>query len=1032
MKKSILSLLLACFLQINLAFAQNVMKGVVSDANGPLVGVVIHDKDNAKGTTSDMSGKYALNGAESGHTIEFRYLGYVTETVVWDGKSVVNIKLKEDAVQLEETVVIGYGSVKKKDLTGAVGVINSSLIEKQSTSQLSQSLQGLIPGLTVTRSSSMPGASATVQVRGVTTMSDSSPLILVDGMMVSSLDNIASEDVQQITVLKDAASASIYGARAAAGVILITTKEATEGQLSIGYNGEISLSSPTEFPKFLTDPYHYMTMYNEWSWNDAGNPAGGEFANYSQDYIDNYATNNRYDPIQYPIYDWKDAILSNTAMRHKHNLTMTYGNKVIKSHTSATYENADAIYKGSNHERISIRSRNNLKISDKLSGSIDFSVRYATKNDPTSGSPIRAAYMYPSIYLGLYPDGRVGPGKDGSLSNTLAALLEGGEKKTVSNTMTGKFSLSYKPIKDLTLTANLTPTVGTVSIKEMKKAIPVYDAYETDVMLGYVSGYTSNSLSEERRNIKSLEKQFIATYDKTFSKVHNFNAMVGYEDYSYTYETMSGSTNDISLSSFPYLDLANKNALAVAGNSYQNAYRSFFGRVMYNYDSRYYLQLNAREDGSSRFHKDHRWGFFPSASVGWVISNEKFMQNITPINYLKFRASIGTLGNERIGNYPYQTYISFNNAIMYDSAGSTPQSSMSAAQQDYAYENIHWEKTQSWDIGVDAAFFNNRLDFSADYYYKKTTDMLAEMPVPTYIGQSKPWGNLGSMENWGLEFELGWKDSIEDFSYWFNTNWSYSQNKLLDLGNASGEQNYESAGASGVGDYVHAKNGEVWPYFYGRKTNGIFQNWDEVNNYVNEKGELLQPNAQPGDVRFVDVTSDGVINDQDRTKIGKGMPDWTFGFSLGAEWKGFDLSLSFQGTLGNDVFDFAQRGDIPAMNRPSWILDRWVGEGTSNRIPRMTSANPNGNWTSSDLYIHDGSYLRLKNAQLGYTLPATLTRKISIQRLRFYVGAENLITITGYEGFDPELASGGYTTLGVDKGIYPQSRTITLGANITF
>lgn len=1032
MKKSILSLLLACFLQINLAFAQNVMKGVVSDANGPLVGVVIHDKDNAKGTTSDMSGKYALNGAESGHTIEFRYLGYVTETVVWDGKSVVNIKLKEDAVQLEETVVIGYGSVKKKDLTGAVGVINSSLIEKQSTSQLSQSLQGLIPGLTVTRSSSMPGASATVQVRGVTTMSDSSPLILVDGMMVSSLDNIASEDVQQITVLKDAASASIYGARAAAGVILITTKEATEGQLSIGYNGEISLSSPTEFPKFLTDPYHYMTMYNEWSWNDAGNPAGGEFANYSQDYIDNYATNNRYDPIQYPIYDWKDAILSNTAMRHKHNLTMTYGNKVIKSHTSATYENADAIYKGSNHERISIRSRNNLKISDKLSGSIDFSVRYATKNDPTSGSPIRAAYMYPSIYLGLYPDGRVGPGKDGSLSNTLAALLEGGEKKTVSNTMTGKFSLSYKPIKDLTLTANLTPTVGTVSIKEMKKAIPVYDAYETDVMLGYVSGYTSNSLSEERRNIKSLEKQFIATYDKTFSKVHNFNAMVGYEDYSYTYETMSGSTNDMSLSSFPYLDLANKNALAVAGNSYQNAYRSFFGRVMYNYDSRYYLQLNAREDGSSRFHKDHRWGFFPSASVGWVISNEKFMQNITPINYLKFRASIGTLGNERIGNYPYQTYISFNNAIMYDSAGSTPQSSMSAAQQDYAYENIHWEKTQSWDIGVDAAFFNNRLDFSADYYYKKTTDMLAEMPVPTYIGQSKPWGNLGSMENWGLEFELGWKDSIEDFSYWFNTNWSYSQNKLLDLGNASGEQNYESAGASGVGDYVHAKNGEVWPYFYGRKTNGIFQNWDEVNNYVNEKGELLQPNAQPGDVRFVDVTSDGVINDQDRTKIGKGMPDWTFGFSLGAEWKGFDLSLSFQGTLGNDVFDFAQRGDIPAMNRPSWILDRWVGEGTSNRIPRMTSANPNGNWTSSDLYIHDGSYLRLKNAQLGYTLPATLTRKISIQRLRFYVGAENLITITGYEGFDPELASGGYTTLGVDKGIYPQSRTITLGANITF
>ena len=860
MKKSILSLLLACFLQINLAFAQNVMKGVVSDANGPLVGVVIHDKDNAKGTTSDMSGKYALNGAESGHTIEFRYLGYVTETVVWDGKSVVNIKLKEDAVQLEETVVIGYGSVKKKDLTGAVGVINSSLIEKQSTSQLSQSLQGLIPGLTVTRSSSMPGASATVQVRGVTTMSDSSPLILVDGMMVSSLDNMASEDVQQITVLKDAASASIYGARAAAGVILITTKEATEGQLSIGYNGEISLSSPTEFPKFLTDPYHYMTMYNEWSWNDAGNPAGGEFANYSQDYIDNYATNNRYDPIQYPIYDWKDAILSNTAMRHKHNLTMTYGNKVIKSHTSATYENADAIYKGSNHERISIRSRNNLKISDKLSGSIDFSVRYATKNDPTSGSPIRAAYMYPSIYLGLYPDGRVGPGKDGSLSNTLAALLEGGEKKTVSNTMTGKFSLSYKPIKDLTLTANLTPTVGTVSIKEMKKAIPVYDAYETDVMLGYVSGYTSNSLSEERRNIKSLEKQFIATYDKTFSKVHNFNAMVGYEDYSYTYETMSGSTNDMSLSSFPYLDLANKNALAVAGNSYQNAYRSFFGRVMYNYDSRYYLQLNAREDGSSRFHKDHRWGFFPSASVGWVISNEKFMQNITPINYLKFRASIGTLGNERIGNYPYQTYISFNNAIMYDSAGSTPQSSMSAAQQDYAYENIHWEKTQSWDIGVDAAFFNNRLDFSADYYYKKTTDMLLSVAIPSFTGYSAPDRNVGKMHTRGWEVKLGWSDRIGDVTYAVSFNIS-DYKSIID--NLNGRQQFNSDGTI-------ITEGAEYNSWYGYKTAGLFQTAEEVS-----ESALLSASTKPGDVKYVDVsgpdgTPDGIINETyDRVGPGK-------------------------------------------------------------------------------------------------------------------------------------------------------------------
>lgn len=273
---------------------------------------------------------------------------------------------------------------------------------------------------------------------------------------------------------------------------------------------------------------------------------------------------------------------------------------------------------------------------------------------------------------------------------------------------------------------------------------------------------------------------------------------------------------------------------------------------------------------------------------------------------------------------------------------------------------------------------------------------------------------------------------MKDFSYHISANASYLKNKLIKLGNASGEANYENAGASGVGDYVHGKNGEIWPYFYGMKTNGLFQNQAEVDAYVNSKGEKLQPEAQPGDVRFVDFNNDGSIDDNDRTKIGKGMPDWSLGFTLGAEWKGFDLNLFFQGTVGNDIFDFAQRGDIPAMNRPTWIMDRWHGEGTSNSIPRMTSTNANKNWRSSDLYVKNGSYLRLKTAQLGYTLPTNLTRKFSVQRLRVYVSAENLLTFTGYDGFDPELASGNYTTLGVDKGIYPQSRTISVGANISF
>ena len=1072
MKKSILSLLLACFLQINLAFAQNVMKGVVSDANGPLVGVVIHDKDNAKGTTSDMSGKYALNGAESGHTIEFRYLGYVTETVVWDGKSVVNIKLKEDAVQLEETVVIGYGSVKKKDLTGAVGVTNSSLIEKQSTSQLSQSLQGLIPGLTVTRSSSMPGASATVQVRGVTTMSDSSPLILVDGMMVSSLDNIASEDVQQITVLKDAASASIYGARAAAGVILITTKEATEGQLSIGYNGEISLSSPTEFPKFLTDPYHYMTMYNEWSWNDAGNPAGGEFANYSQDYIDNYATNNRYDPIQYPIYDWKDAILSNTAMRHKHNLTMTYGNKVIKTHTPAYYENADAIYKGSNHERISIRSRNNLKISDKLSGSIDFSVRYATKNDPTSGSPIRAAYMYPSIYLGLYPDGRVGPGKDGSLSNTLAALLEGGEKKTVSNTMTGKFSLSYKPIKDLTLTANLTPTVGTVSIKEMKKAIPVYDAYETDVMLGYVSGYTSNSLSEERRNIKSLEKQFIATYDKTFNKVHNFNAMVGYEDYSYTYETMSGSTNDMSLSSFPYLDLANKNALAVAGNSYQNAYRSFFGRVMYNYDSRYYLQLNAREDGSSRFHKDHRWGFFPSFSAGYDIARTKYFTDLNmPVSQFKVRVSYGRLGNQNgAGLYDYLGVMSLDpnnvNAWLLPGGGDVIGKGTISLTPKMISPYITWEKVDTANFGLDLMLLKDRLSVTFDVYQRTTKDMIgpaeAIPAVSGIIPDDRAKINNATLRNRGWELSVNWQDKLKcGFSYGIGFNLFNYKAVITKYNNPEGIIYNNHTGLDrNKGYYEGMDIGEIWGFV----ADDLFMTNQEIDSYLNSKDLSFFKNDnlwQVGDLKYLDTNRDGKVDPGkgtledhgDLKVIGNATPKYSFGINLNLGYKGFSVSTLFQGVAKRD---FALAGSTYLFGGKNFFkehLDYFSPSNPRGYLPRLTDPktvdyNTNIGYNTTR-YMVNAAYMRMKNLTVSYTFDKKLLKTMRLENLRVYFTCDNLFTITKLpKAFDPETlnqvntwAGGsnatapGLTSAANENGngkVYPMNRNFVFGLDFTF
>lgn len=1028
MKIRLLSLLAILLLLPVSVFAQESVTGTVSDSNGPLAGVMVLNKDNGKWASTDLDGNYTISEIKKGQILEFSFMGYITKKEVWNGQHPYNVLLMEDAMELDETVVIGYGSVKKKDLTGAVGVVNDKIIGQQSTSQLSQSLQGVVPGLSVTRSSSMPGASATIKVRGITTMSDSSPLILVDGMAVSSLDNVPTEDVRQITVLKDAASAAIYGARAASGVILITTKEASEGQLQIGYNGEVSVITPTEFPSYRTGVKEYMEDYNEWAWNDAGNPEGGEYAGYSKELIDNYMSNNAYDPITYPNYDWKSAILKKASMRHKHNVTMTYGNKVIKSRTSASYENADALYKGLSHERLSLRSRNTIKFSEKWSGALDFSFRQATKKDPHSGSPIKAANMYPSIYAGLYPDGRIAPGKEGSFSNTLGALLEGGNKTNVATMASAKISLSYKPVDGLDITANFTPTYSFVKTKDMQKAVPVYDAYDTDVILGYVSGYTANALSELRSDAKTFETQVIATYDKTFAKKHNFNVMAGYEDYMYTYEKLTADTNEMELSMFPYMDLANKNSLNVGGSSYQNAYRSFFGRIMYNYDNRYYLQLNARGDASSRFHKDYRWGFFPSASLGWVVTNEKFMSNVNWLNHLKLRASVGSLGNERIGNYPYQTYITFNKAIMYDSAGTSPVSTMTGAQADYAYKNIHWEKTWSWDAGIDATFLDNRLDFSADYYYKKTTDMLLAVAIPSFTGYSAPDRNAGTMNTRGWEVKLGWADSIGDFSYAVSVNLSDYKSVMGDLG---GKQVFNSNGTI-------ITEGEEYCAWYGYKASGLFQNAEEISNSA-----LLVSSVKPGDVKYKDIsgpegTPDGIINDtHDRTVLGSSLPHYIYGGSINLGWKGISFSVLFNGVghqlsrLTEDMVRPLESQWLPSPSvirnsdgsRNYWSVYNTDEENLKAKYPRLShSSGEYNNYKMSDYWLKNSAFLRVKNINLGYTFPKALISKVNLKGLRVYFNVDDPFCFDNYlKGWDPEAGASTYI-----------ARTWTFGLDLKF
>lgn len=1040
-------------------YAQNIqVKGTVVSGtdNEPLPGVNVVVKDNTSlGTITDLDGEFSLS-VPADAVLTISYIGFVTQEIPVNGKGSFQIVLKEDTGMLEELVVVGYGAQKKSVVTAAISKVSSDELNLTKPSRVEDALKGKVSGVQITQSSGQPNSDSKVRIRGIGSVNGSDPLYIVDGMPVGGgINYLNPTDIASVEILKDAASAAIYGARAANGVILVTTKSGSKGKTTVNYDFSFGWQNPWK-KKAVLNAQEYMTIMNEMQINDGNAPR------YSVEDI----ANNTVDT------DWQDEVFNYDAPVQQHQLSISGGNDKMTYFLSLGYFNQEGIVGGnygrSNYERLSVRSNstykvfeaersflNNLTVGVNIGYTRDHSTGVETNSEYGSilGSAIAFSPLVP-VYasedeakdiLASYPnaiskDGKVfslPPSGFQELTNPLAQL----NRPTLGKNNSDKFVGSFYAELDILPGLKFRTSYG------VDLAFWGYDAYGYPDYLGTMTHTDESWVQSEMNRGMRWQTENYFSYNKTFADVHNLSVVLGQSASRYRSRNLGGMDyglfdtdpihSNIDSATAPEAD---SRVWGGTGGVTHTSLASYFGRIDYNYAERYMLQFTMRRDGSSHFGANNKWATFPSFSLGWNVWNEPYLESIKPkwFDVLKIRFSWGQNGNESIGDFRYRALMSggqnywFNGSYNVETGTDDGDMVYGTSPAAAANPDIKWETSTQTDIGVDMRFLSNRLSFGFDYYYKKTTDMLAEMPVPTYIGQSKPWGNKGTMENWGLEFEMGWKDSIKDFSYWVNTNWSYSRNKLIDLGNASGEQNYESAGASGVGDYVHAKNGEVWPYFYGRKTAGIFQNWNEVNSYVNENGELLQPNAQPGDVRFVDINGDGAINDQDRTKIGKGMPDWTFGFSLGAEWKGFDLSLSWQGTIGNDVFDFAQRGDIPAMNRPSWIMERWHGEGTSNRIPRMTSANPNGNWTSSDLYIHDGSYLRLKNAQLGYTLPVTLTRKFSVQRLRVYVAAENLLTITGYEGFDPELASGNYTTLGVDKGIYPQSRTITVGANITF
>ena len=1039
------------------------LTGRVTDENGePVIGANISVPGTTTGTVTDYDGYYALT-VPKGSTLRFSYIGYLDREYNITSQTQLNVQLLEDTEVLDELIVVGYGVQRKSVVTAAISKVTAEELNVTRPSRVEDALKGKVSGVQITQSSGQPGSDSKVRIRGIGTINNSEPLYIVDGMIVGGgINYLNPVDIESVEILKDAASAAIYGARAANGVILVTTKKGTKGKASVNYDVSYGWQNPWKKREIL-NAEEYMVIMNEMQLND------GNLPRYNNEQVMGAGVGT----------DWQDETFYYNAPVQNHQVSVSGGSDDLLYFLSFGFFDQAGIvggnYDKSNYRRYSLRSNSTYTVFEAddrsflnkvtVGANIGYSRDKSTGIETNSeyGSILGSALTF-SPLVPVYADEATAAGilaqyphavTDGDRVFSLppAGFQEIANPVGMLHQPSAGFNNSDKFVSSFWGELQILPELKFRTTYGADLAFWGYDSYTFPYFLATQGkDQQFSTVQSEMNRGYSWQLENYLSYAKSFNEVHNLSAVAGVSASRYRYRNLGGNDRDL-LETSP--SKANINS-AIADRQLERAWggtggydftgtASYFGRVDYNYAERYMLQATMRRDGSTSFGPNNKWGVFPSFSVGWNMTNEAFMANRPEwFDYMKLRFSWGKNGNDRIGNFLYTSLMDggqnyyFGGGYQVNEADPAKVGEITGSMQ-YGSSpgyipnpNVKWEESVQTDLGLEARFLNSRLTFGFDYFVKATNDMLMYQPIPSYVGLGAPIANVGDMENRGVEFELGWKNSAGDFNYFIAANASYLQNKLINLGNETGEQIYENAGASGVGSYVKGMNGEVFPYFYGFKTDGLFQSQAEVDGYVNGEGARLQPTAKPGDVRFVDHNGDGTISDDDKTKIGKGAPDWTYGLTLGADWKGFDANLFFQGTYGNDIFDFAQRGDIPAANRPAWILDRWHGEGTSNRMPRMTSANPNSNWRSSDLYIKDGSYVRLKSAQLGYTLPDALTKKISIQRLRLYVSADNLLTFTGYDGFDPEIASGGYTTIGIDRGIYPQARTISLGANISF
>ena len=1028
--------------------------GVVTDASTgeALIGVTVSEKGSTNATITGVDGRYVIT-AQSGATLVFSYVGYVAQELTASG-AVLNVAMESsDLSALDEVVVVGYGVQKRSVVTAAISSVKAAELEKVAPTSIGNVLKGQVSGVIIVTGSGQPNDDATIRIRGIGTTGNSDPLWIVDGMAVDGgIRNVNPADIASVEVLKDAASAAVYGARAANGVILVTTKTGALGaKPRITYDMSLGFQNPWR-KKAVLNAEEYMVIHNELRLNN-----GEQLPFSAKDVADARAGLT-------PNTDWQDEIFYRNAPMANHQLSISGGTEKLSYYVSLGYFGQDGIIGGnydvSNYSRWNIRSNATYEVfnAEKQRSFINrvkigVNTTYGRANSIGVGnnaqvynSPLGEALVLPptmSVYLSeedgkelleKHPyaitgeNGRVytpSPSGFNEPRNPLAHMQAPDRTYSNEDKFIGSFFGELNIMKGLVFKTNY----------GFDLAFWGSDGYRFPYYLADVSApqdedpLRSEAWSSMNRGF-TWQIENTLTYTEQFDEVHNVNVLLGQSARRYDGRSLSGNGYEL-IAYDPDMAVINSSRADVekggrrsSGGTSASSLASYFARVDYNFAERYMIQATVRRDGSDKFGPGNKWGVFPSVSAGWNLTNEPYLKGLLPglFNAIKLRASWGVNGNESIGQFAYMSLMS-GGQNYYFGAGSEETMYYGISSSGASNIDLKWEESKQTDAGIDLAMFNNALTFSFDWFTKRTEGMLANMPIPRYVGLNAPVYNIGIMDNWGLELDLGYKTNIRGVGLAVKANASYVKNTLVDFGNASGENSWGGHNLLGLDNFIFQKNGMVNPFFYGYRADGIIQTQDEADEY----NLAYNQNAVPGDVRFKNLNGDEVIDANDREMIGKPDPDWVFGLTLNADYKGFDLYAFFQGVWGNDIFIGPFRTDISMQNFPAWIMDRWTGPGTSNTVPRLTTNDPNRNYRASDLLIRNGAYCRLKNLQLGYTLPKNITQKVSIERLRLYVGAENLLTITGYkDGFDPEVGDG------VDYGNYPHARVLTFGANITF